>query len=262
MRSRLHSALAWFGLVGEPVPPLPRQHDRVERWGKEILVAIDDLEDLINQSPNVPLTETVRIDAQLVREAAGRVRPAATDLFGMVPGRTGPTADIFSAVDELEGSVAAARRVPLTKQLQIDKHRVFDVLRRLREMLADALAESHGSNPPTRTRVTVILAAIDAIDDLAYQSRKAIFSDVVMLDETALRDASARLRSAVGDLTEPAGDDERPIADMLALIDDVDELAHAAKRARSTGRLRVSLGSLYELLDRLRVALGQIGSRP
>jgi hypothetical protein len=129
-------------------------------------------------------------------------------------------------------------------------------------MVADSLAESHGSNPPARTRVTVILAAIDAIDDLAYQSRKAMLSDVALLDETAIRDASARLRSAVGELAEPACGHERPIAAMLAVTDEVDELVHAAKRARMTGRLRVSLGSLCELLDRLRFALGQVGSSP
>ena len=226
----------------------------------EIMAAIDDLEDLIVLSPQVPLTNTVRIDAQVVREAVGRLRPAATDLFELVPGYTGPTADVFSLIDELKEAVATARRVPLTEQLRIDKSRVFDLLRRLREMMADARAESRSAEPPTRTRVIAILAAVDAIDDLIHQAKKPTFSDVVILRATALRHASGRLRSAVGELGGADGDHTRPIADMLAVIDELDELVRAGERRQTTGRVRVSPGSLYDQLDRLRLALHQIGS--
>ncbi len=46
----------------------------------KILIAIDDLDDLIGRSPHLPLTNAVRIDAQVVREAAPIDKPCVFDV--------------------------------------------------------------------------------------------------------------------------------------------------------------------------------------
>ena len=166
----------------------------------DIDVAIDGLDDLIDSSPAVPLTSAVRIDAEVVREAVGRLRPPATVLLGTMPERAGPTAEVFTVIDEIEASVATARRIPLTEQLQIDKFRVSDLLSRLRLAVAKARASLL---PAPHPRVIATLAAIDAVDDLVFEAKRPLFSDDRTLDETALRDASAQLRRAVDEWTGP-----------------------------------------------------------
>jgi hypothetical protein len=223
----------------------------------EILLAIDDLDDLVHESPHVPLTDLVRIDAHVAREATGRVRAAATDLFGALRARSGPTGDVFMAIDELETLVATAGRIPMSKQLRIDKDRVFDLLDRLRVALPNAIAESRGANPVEPARNTETLAALDALGELVFESRKAVFSDCLRVDENALRDASFLLRRSVGELSGPAGAQDGPTADALAALDD---LVRAARRVRLTNQLCVPRGPLHNLLDRLHVTVPQVGS--
>jgi hypothetical protein len=224
----------------------------------EIDVAIDDLDDLIDSSPAVPLTSAVRIDAEVVREAVGRLRPQATVLLGTMPERAGPTADVFTVIDEIEASVATARRIPLTEQLQIDKFRVSDLLSRLRLAVAKARASLL---PAPHPRAIATLAAIDAVDDLVFEAKRPLFSYVRTLDETALRDASARLRRAVDEWTGRAGEREPPVIDMFSALDELDELMRTAKRAWRSGGLRLDPEAIYDLLDRLRFGVNQVSQR-
>ncbi|MGH2947402.1 MAG: hypothetical protein ACRDPC_14310 [Solirubrobacteraceae bacterium] len=90
----------------------------------------------------MPLTDPVRIDEQVVRDAAGRLRPAVTELFGEVPARSGPIADVFIAIDALEELVRAAKRVPLTNQLRVPREPLYELLDRLRVAVPQV-----GSNP-------------------------------------------------------------------------------------------------------------------
>ena len=137
MPSPLSSLLARFGFAGEAVPPEPRQRREGDGPGTELLHAIDDLDELVSLALPVPLTEVVRVDPRLLRATAGRLRPAATEAFG----NTGPVADVFTVIGELEEEVTAARNVPLTGQVRVDKRRVLELTQRLRGLARDALAE-------------------------------------------------------------------------------------------------------------------------
>jgi hypothetical protein len=225
---------------------------------REIDVAIDDLDDLIDSSPTVPLTSAVRIDANVVREAVGRLRPSATALLGTMPERTGSTADVLTVIDAIEASVATARRIPFTEQLQVDSFRVSDLLSRLRLAVADARASRLPAPDP---RVLATLAAIDAVDDLVFEAKRPLFSYARTLDATALRDALARLRRAVDEWIEPAGEREPSVADMFTAVDDLDKLIRTAKRTPRTGGLRLDPEAMYDLLDRLRSGLNRASQR-
>jgi hypothetical protein len=213
----------------------------------DILIAIDDLDDLIARSPHIPLTAQVRIDEQVLRDASGRVRPAVMELFGPFPARIGPIADVLGAVDELERLVAAAERVPLTSQLRVHQDRFFDLLDRLRATLPAAIVETRGEVLTEPAPSIPALEAIDALEELAFESRRGV-------DEKALRDALSGLRTAFGDLTGPAG------PDAVAALEELDDLVRSAKRVPLTSRLRLPREPLYALLDRLRLALAQAAS--
>jgi hypothetical protein len=202
----------------------------------EILVAIDELDDLVAQSPHIPLTDQVRIDEQALRNAAGRIRPTAIELLGPFPARTGATADVIGAIDELEQLVAAAGRVPLTGQLRVDPHRMFDVLDRLRATFPAAIAETRGV-ALTETAQSPAQEAFEALEDLVLQSNRAFLSDSLRIDEQALHIALSELRATVG-----------PTAtDALAAITELEDLVRAKKRVPSE--------PLFGLVDRLRIAV-------
>jgi hypothetical protein len=222
----------------------------------EILLAIDDLDDLIHSSPVVPLSDQVRIDRQALRAAADRLRPAATDLFGLMPPRTGPIADVFAAIDEVEALVGAARPIPLTTQVRIDLERVYDQLDRLRAACPAAIMEQQGpAEPPPPTRWSDTLAALDALAELVHEAEPVRSARWLRVDAAALRDASQRLRAEAAKAIEPADGDG--IADLRAAIDELDGHVAAAKPMRRSSDVRVPSGRLYEVLERAYVALGR-----
>jgi FAD/FMN-containing dehydrogenase len=216
----------------------------------DILIAIDDLDDLVLRSPAIPLSGLVAIDEQVLREAVGRVRAHTMELLGRFPPLTGPIADVFRAIDELEALVAAAGRVPLINRLRVPRERVYDLLDRLRATLPAAILEVRGTEPSEELPSNRALAAIDTFEhDLQRLSWRAVFSDSLRVDEKLLQAATWHLRAA---LREPAAP-----AEVQAAVAELEDLVRAAKPVPLTSQVRVPRKPLHELLDRMRAALAQ-----
>jgi hypothetical protein len=225
----------------------------------DILVAIDALDDFILESKAVPLTDQVRVDEQRLREAVGRIRTEAGHLFGPSPPPDGPIARVLGVIDELEAVVDKAERVPLRSgQMRVDKEVVYDLLDQLRAKTPDAILESRGETRPAGSLPQApTRAALDTLAELIYESEQTAFSERLVIDERAVRDASERLRAAVDGL--PGFEHAR----MRALVDELDEMVRTAKRSRLTGRLRVPKAAMYDLLERLqRAESPQWGDQP
>jgi hypothetical protein len=110
----------------------------------DILVVIDGIDDLLLEARPVPLTDSVRLDDQVLRDAVGRLRSAAHEQFGRLHAETGPIGEVFSAIDELEALTSSARRIPLTSQVRVETERVYDLLDRMRVVLPEAAREARG----------------------------------------------------------------------------------------------------------------------
>jgi hypothetical protein len=116
----------------------------------EILVATDHLDEVVHSARIVPLTDSVRVEAQTLRAATERLRRAASQTFGAPPAFAGPTAEVFELIAAVEALAAAARRVPLTKQVRVDREPLYELLDRLRAVLPDAIREQRVANGDIR----------------------------------------------------------------------------------------------------------------
>ena len=220
-----------------------------------MLIAIDALDDLIHGSPAVPLTDSVRLDEDVLRAAVGRVRSEATTLFGAEGDRDGSIGQLLGALEELDELVATAKPVPLASQVRVNKERVYDQLDRVRQALPTAIKErrSGGGAPPPWS------AVLDEVDALDAQMKAFERSLVpwMKIDAQVLRNASARVRiSATQNLAPPDGPND-PITDLFAALDELDALVAGAA---PTDRVRVSRSTPFVLVGRLREAVLEAGA--
>jgi hypothetical protein len=116
----------------------------------EILVAIDHLDEVVHSARIVPLTDSVRVDARALRAATERLRRAAGATFGAPPAFAGPTAEVFELVGAVEALAGAAKRVPFTKQVRVDREPLYEALDRLRAVVPDAIREQRVANGDLR----------------------------------------------------------------------------------------------------------------
>ena len=116
----------------------------------EILVAIDRLDEVVHSGRMVPLTDSVRVDAQALRAATERLRRAASETFGAPPAFAGPTAEVFELLGAVEALARSAKPVPLTRQVRVDREPLHKLLDRLRAVAPDAIREQRVGNGDLR----------------------------------------------------------------------------------------------------------------
>jgi len=206
----------------------------------EILDAIDRLDDHVHMAPEVPLTLSVRMDAELLRASVGVIRQHADRTWGS--DRAGPVGELFAAVEELESFAAAAKPVPLTNQVRFDRDKLYDRLDRVRELLPQA-ATSGVSSPwaPVAQRV-------EEIDALMDDAGHAPFSRALKIDAGKLREAAGRLRTTALQNLGPSDGHAGPLFSLYAALDELDALAHGE------GVLKIPHGVLFDLVQRMRAA--------
>jgi hypothetical protein len=220
-----------------------------------MLIAIDALDDLIHQAPAVPLTDSVRLDEDVLRVAVGRVRSEATKLFGAEPEREGSVGELCGALDGLDELVGTAKTVPLTDQVRVNKERFYEQLDRVRQTLPQAIKErgsESGAPPPW----SAVLDEVDALEERMKQFERSLIP-WMKVDAHVLRDAAARVRiSATQNLAPPNGPND-PITDLFAALEELDALV---SDAAPTDRVRVSRSTPFVLIGRLREAVIQVGA--
>ena len=225
--------------------------------GMEMLIAIDALDDLIHRAPAVPLTDSVRLDEDVLRAAVGRVRSEATTLFGPEPERDGSISHLFGALDGLDELVRTAKAVPLTAQVRMNKERFYKQLDRAREALPEAITERDseaGSPPPW----SAVLDEIDALEERMKGFERSLVP-WMKVDAQVLRDASARVRISARQNLAPTNGPNDPITDLFAALEELDALVGDAA---PTDRVRVSRLTPFVLIGRLRQAVARSALPP
>ena len=224
----------------------------------EILRATDRLDDFIHNAPSVPYTDQVRVDKRELHDLVRRVRAEATTLFGSEPERSGPIGQVLDALDGLDELVAAAKGVPLTDQVRVNKERMFEPMDRLRASAPYAAEQSAGATEGSPPAWSAVLEDVDALEDRIREFERR-FNPWWKIDASVLRDGLARVRiSATQNLGPPGGPSLAPLADFYAALDELDALVGDAGHA---DRVRVRSIPLLVLVDRLRRAAVDAGLR-
>jgi hypothetical protein len=97
----------------------------------DVLVAIDNLDDLVHNAPSVPLTDQVRL-------APERLEAAVAQLHATLPPDVRARAEGEGLLERLDAVVASAKPVPLVDQVRVDKEALYDVLDGLRAAISPA----------------------------------------------------------------------------------------------------------------------------
>jgi hypothetical protein len=155
----------------------------------EILDAINRLDDRVHMAPEIPLTDSVRIEANLLQAGVGGIRQHADRMWGS--DREGPVGQLFEALEELEAMVASAKPVPLT-ELRVNRDKLYEPLDRIRELLLPAVTSARGASAPWGP----VLVSVTTFDSLMDQAGRALLSRAIKIDACELRDAAARVRLA------------------------------------------------------------------
>jgi hypothetical protein len=208
----------------------------------EILDAINRLDDHVHTAPEIPLTDSVRIEASLLQASVGVIRQHADRMWGS--DRAGPVGELFEALEELEAMVASAKPVPLTDELRVNRDKLYEPLDRIRELLLPAVTSARGASSPWGP----VLVSVATFDSLVDEAGRALLSRALKIDARELRDAAARVRLAATQNVGPPDGLAGPKFSLYAALDELDELA------RVDGTLKVAHGVMYDLVDRMRTA--------
>ena len=164
------------------------------------------------------------------------MRAKATTLFGAEPQRGGPIGQVLDALDALDSS-SAAKAVPLTAQVRVNKERMYEPMDRLRASAPYAAKQSAGATDGSPPAWSAVLEDVDALEDRIREFERR-FDAWWKIDASVLRDGLARARiSATQNLGPPGGPDRAPLADFYAALDELDALVGDAGPA---DRVRVA----------------------
>ena len=203
----------------------------------DTLQAIDELDDLVNDARAVLFTAQARLDPDALRTAVERLRRAVTAEFGLL------SAAQLDPVAEIEALAAAAKPVPFTSYVRIDRDAIIGKLDELRRGLPEAIAAKRGvpyEQPPS----AAALVTIDELDDLIHMARVVPLTDQVRLERADLDSRIATLRRQV------AGN--RPA---VTILERLEAVVADAKPVPLTDQIRVLKPRLYDTLDELRAVV-------
>jgi hypothetical protein len=208
----------------------------------EIRDAIDRLDDHLHLAREIPLTDQVRIEEELLRASVGVIRHHADRIWGA--DRRGPVGELFEALAEVEAMVASAKSVPATNQVRVNRDKLYEPLDRIRALLAKAAVRADGASSPWAP----VVEAVEGIDGLMNDAGHALVSRRLKIEARELRDVAARIRLAATQNLGPPDGVAGPKFSLYAALDELDALA------QDEGTLKLSFGELHGLLDRMRTA--------
>jgi hypothetical protein len=155
--------------------------------------------------------------------------------------------DAAAVLAELDKFIRDANGVPLTDQVRLDRKKIDVFLDRLRTALIDAPAE--------------MVAKLDQLDELVHRAPAIPLTNEIRIERLEIYDLLDQLRIMRADSTthREGGTalNDAP-SDLVAVLDELDELVHKAKAVPLTTQIRVDRLEIYELLDRLRVGIASI----
>ncbi len=204
---------------------------------RELLLAVDALEDVVYRARQVPLTDSVRVGRDVLDAAVARVQAAAAAEVGLVPGP-----ELRAAIEELETVRKSARAIPLTSTVAVPKRRVHDALDRIRLSLPPGAAGDASRWEP-------LVAAIDELDERLRGARVVPLTPQVRLEGPELREAISFVRSRAGELFAADTPGAAPVS---AVIGELERLVDAGTPVPLTSQIRVEPQPFHRQLDRLR----------
>ena len=205
----------------------------------DLLIAIDQLDDVVIRAPGVPLTRQIRLDPERIQRAIADLRRAIDAQLGLLSGGDSAATAMRRAAQGLEELVRAAPPIPLLGGVRIPRKRARDLVDELRDAVPAAMVEHHRQVDPPE--VAERYAAIFGLEGALYGARPVALTDQVRLDGGALDERVAALRAAfAGASPTPAG------------VEAIGTLAAAAKPVPLAPEVRLSKTEVLEHLDALR----------
>jgi len=158
----------------------------------------------------------------------------------------GPS-DAAAVLAEFDKFIRDANGVPFTDQVRLDRRKIDVLLDRLRTALTDAPAE--------------MMEKLDQLDELVQRAHAIPLTNEIRIERPEIYDLLDQLRMMRADsMTHRGGGtalNDAP-SDLVAVLDELDELVHNAKAVPLTTQIRLDRLEIYELLDRLRVGIGSL----
>ncbi|MFN8149595.1 MAG: hypothetical protein U0R24_00510 [Solirubrobacterales bacterium] len=211
---------------------------------------LDSLEEMLAQAAPVPLTSSVRVDADAARQAVADLEAALpADLEQRAGARGGDPARAARAMHALRAAVAEAPPIPLTDQVRIDTKVAYGLIDEVRAAVpARSVVDMLGAAGEAGARAVVAIdearASVAELRTLIFgpgdgrPPRKADFDGLLAQSQVAtvrssLLDASSALQAAGVDQGEPAA--------ALRLVEKIERtivggMKGASARARVNGR--------------------------
>lgn len=196
----------------------------------DVLVAIDAVDDLLHNARVVPLSDEVRVDPEELGGLIQRMRSSLREqLADPEPSRS------WAQVDRLQAELRAARKMPMSNHVRVDRERMYDILDWLRAVvLADLRADDPSADP--------VAVAADGVLSVLGRSRARL----VAVDREDLGAAVARLRAVVE--TERHGFDRSRASHAL---DRLEAIVRDAKPRRVGRGVRIEREPFVALLREL-----------
>jgi hypothetical protein len=206
----------------------------------DVLVAVDELDDLIHNARAMPLSDNVRIHPDELNAAVARVREGAEVIFAGAEART------LGIVAQLEEVAREAIPVPLLREVRVDRERVYELLDQIRANIPDDIRILRGDGPAPDRPLPDSYLALDVVDDLVRDARTAPLSDMVRFDPAELSAAVERVRSAV--VLEGA-------SAALPIVDRLRDMIDTAKKVPFSSDIKLDREELYDVIDVVRAEL-------
>lgn len=197
----------------------------------QVLIAIDELDDLMHNAKLVPLSDHVRVSLEELHELMARIR---SGIHSAVARPEESRSMLLLA--EIEQLARDAPKVPLTSQVRIDKERVYDLLDQMRVSIVDDIRPPGSKGLPDRIR-----AAVETIDGLLGPGLRR-----ASVDPDELADAIAEIRAAVESELEGFHRTRS-----LEPVTDMEEIAAEARPRLLGSRVRVDAPAMLDCVDRL-----------